>query len=207
VKRAAFLTCWAFLSALIAADADELHQPQGFEYVESKQSPSGAFKLVHYIKPPGDFTCESQIWLEPLRPEFKRQLLFTFTNRAYPLIDGTETHIALAHHETSGDNLLWLFVRSGDGTFHRVPHELRAAALEEFTRQTHIRKTREDFDHFDCYPEAWLDNGHLRGYLKGDSHDNHFYLKPWYFIYDAGHEKFVPHDFPENKDAFVQEQR
>jgi hypothetical protein len=207
VKRITIFAALGFLLGAMAADADELHPPQGFEYAEAKESPKGSFRLVHYIKPPGDFTCESQIWLEPLKPGLKRQELFTFTNRAYPVIDATETHIAIAHHETSGDNLLWLFVRGPGSLFHRVPHELRAAALKEFSRQTGIHKTRDDFDHFDCYPEAWLDKGQLRGYLKGDSHDNHFYLKPWYFIYDADHEKFVPHDFPENKDAFVQEHR
>jgi hypothetical protein len=148
--------------------------PPGLEFAQSKQSPSGGFKLVRYVKPPGDFTSESQIWLEPLKPEFKRQHLFTFTNRAYPLIDATENHIAIAHHEYSTDNLLWLFIRRSDGSFHRVPHEIRAAALKEFSRQTGIYKTRGDFDHFDCYPDAWLENGQLRGYLKGDSHDNHF---------------------------------
>jgi hypothetical protein len=207
VKRITVIALLAFVLVTRTADADELPPPKGFESVESKQSGNGSFKLVHYIKPPGDFTCESQIWLEPLKPEFKRQHLFTFTNRAYALIDATETHIAIAHHEYSTDNLLWLFVRGSDGLFHRVPHEIRAAAIKEFSRQTGIHKTRQDFDHFDCYPDAWLENGQLRGYLKGDSHDNHFYLKPWYFIYDADHQKFVTHDFPENKDAFVQEQR
>ena len=206
MKRVATLV---FGIALIfsVADSDEPHPPQSFEYVESKESPASGFKLVHYVKPPGDFTCESQIWLEPIKPEFKRQLLFTFMNRAYAVIDSTESHIAIAHHEDSGDNLLWLFVRRPDGLFHRVPEEIRAAALKEFSRQTHIQKAREDFDHFDCYPDAWLDGGQLRAYLKGDSHDDHFYLKPWYFIYDAEHQKFVPHDFAKNADAFVQEQR
>ena len=197
----------AFLLLVRTADAGELHPPQGFEYAEVKMSPQGSFKLVHYIKPPGDFTCESQIWLEPLKPEFKRQRLFTFTNRAYPVMDATETHIAIAHHEDSADNFLWVFVRGADGLFRRLPHELRAAALKEFSRQTGIHKTREDFDHFDCYPDEWLDHGRIRGYLRGDSREKGFYLKPWYFVYDADHEKFVPHDFPENKDAFVREQR
>src|SRR5260370_41484676 len=114
----------------MAAYADELHPPQGFEFAQSKESPSGGFKLVRFVKPPGDLTCESQIWLEPLKPEFKRQRLFTFTNRAYPLIDAKETHIAIAHHEYSTDNLLWLFVRGSDGLFHRLPHEIRAAAIK-----------------------------------------------------------------------------
>ena len=194
MKRITPLASLAFLSFVSAADAGELHPPPGFEFAQSKQSPNSGFKLVQYIKPPRDFTCESQIWLEPLRPKFKRQHLFTFTNRAYSLIDAKETHMAIAHHEYSADNLLWLFVRSSDSLFDRVPHEIRAAALKEFSRLTGIHKTREDFDHFDCYPDAWLENGQL-----------HFYLKRWYFVYDADHDKFVANDFPENRDAFVQE--
>jgi hypothetical protein len=205
VKRVALLACFGVFALARAAYADEMHPPTGFEFAQSKQSPKGGFKLVRYVKLPGDFTCESQIWLEPLKPGFKRQHLFTFTNRAYLLIDATESYIAIAHHEYSTDNLLWLFVRRADGLFHRVPQEIREAALREFARQTSIHKKREDFDHLDCYPDAWLEAGEIRCYLKGDSHDNHFYIQPWYFIYDAEHQKFIPHDFPENKDAFVQE--
>jgi hypothetical protein len=205
VKRIVLFAFCILCTAAYGGDPNQSHPVQGFEAVESKQSPKGGFKLVHYIKPPGDFTCESQIWLEPLKPEFKRQQLFTFSNRAYPLIDATETHIAIAHHEYSTDNLLWLFVRRPGGLFHRVPQEIREAALREFARQTGIHKTREDFDHLDCYPDAWLEAGQIRCYLKGDSHDNRFYIEPWYFIYDSEQQKFVPHDFPENRKAFVQE--
>jgi hypothetical protein len=206
VKHSAAIIC--LIAAVTAtARAEELQPPAGFEYVESAKSSHGGFKLVHYVKPPGTFTCESQIWLEPIKSEFKRQLLFTYTNRASPLIDPTESHIAIAHHDYSTDNLLWLFVRGPDGTFHRVEQEIRAAALQEFSRQTHIQKTRDDFDHFDCYPEAWLAGGRLRAYIQGDSRAKDFYLDPWYFIYDADHQKFVPHDFPKNKKAFVLEKR
>jgi hypothetical protein len=204
VKR---IAAFAFLigCAVYATDAEQLQAPPGFEFAQSKESPKGGFKLVRYVKPPGDFTCESRIWLEPIKPEFKPQQLFTSTNRAYPVIDSTETHIAIAHHVYSTDNLLRLFVRRPGGLFHRVSQELRAAALKEFARQTGIQKTREDFDHLDGYPDAWLEGGQIRYYLKGDSHDNHFYIKPWYFIYDADHGKFIAHDFPNNKMAFVQE--
>jgi hypothetical protein len=205
VKR---ITTFVFGIVLVCASAvaDE-PPPRGFDFVASSASPAGGFKLALYTKPPGDFTCESQIWLEPIKPQFRRQLLFTFTNRARALIDSTDSYIAIAHHEDSADNFLWLFVRREDGLFHRVPQELRAAALKEFCQQTHIQKSRDDFFHFDCYPEAWLPDGQIQAHIQGDSNDKSFYLKPWHFIYDAERERFVSHDFPENKDAFVREQR
>ena len=165
--------------------------------------------LINYEKSPGDFTAESQIWLEHSNTELKPQHLLTYTNRASPYIDDSGNHIAIQHHETSADNLLYLFVRGADGTFHQVPQELRAAALKEFSRQTGIKKTRDDFDHFDCYPDEWLEGGLLRGYIQGDTAgtSKEFHLEPWYFIYDAEHQKFVPHDFPKNKDAFVRDPR
>jgi hypothetical protein len=185
--------------------ADEPSPPPASQIAASKESPGAGFKLIRYSKDPANFNAESQIWLEPLKPEFKRQLLFTYTNRAYPLIDATDSHIAIAQHEYSSDNLLWLFVRQPDGYFRRIDTEIRDAALKQFCMKTHVQKARDDFDHFDCYPTAWLRGGLLVAFIRGDSHTGKFYLKPWYFIYDAEEQKFVFDDFESNKEVFVTE--
>jgi hypothetical protein len=118
-------------------------------------------------------------------------------------VDDAESHICIEHHETSGDNLLWLFVHGPDGLFHRVPEEMRAVGLKDFCRQTHRRLTPGDFDHLDCYSGGWLKRGLIRCYIRGDSRSEGFYLKPWKFIYDAEHQTLVSHDFPGNDKAFV----
>ena len=208
MKHPLLVAC-LFAAATCAAYADEVYPPDGYKRDEPKWCAEGHFLLVNYAKSPGDFTGQSQIWLEYSDPTHKPQHLLTYTNRASPYIDDAGDHIAIQQHEGSADNLLYLFVRGSDGTFHRVPQEMRAAALAEFCRQMHLHKTRDDFSHFDCYPDQWLEHGLLRGYIQGDTAwaGKDFYLKPWYFIYDTEHQKFVVHDFPENKDAFVREQR
>ncbi len=201
----------ACLAAAFVASArgDDAYPPAGYVRAITEPCVAGHFVLVGYSKEPWDFDTESQLWVEYDDPKIKPQLLFSFLNRAQQYIDDAGDHIAIEHHEGSGDNLLYLFVRGADHRFHRVPQELRAAALQEFNRQAHTKVTREDFDHFDCYADEWLKGGLLRGYIRGDSQGKkvNSLLAPWYFIYDAEHQKFVAHDFPENKDALVREPR
>jgi hypothetical protein len=208
VKRVTKVVFWpAILLAIGSGVAAKDYPPAGFQIVESQESPRGGFKLIHYKKDPKDFSSESQIWLEPIKSEFKRQHLFTHHNRSYWLIDESDSHIAIGHHEYSSDNLLWLFVREPDGQFRQIQSELRSAALKEMCRKTGVQKTRDDFDHFDCYSEVWLRGGLLLAYIRGDSHTQGFYLKPWYFIYDADQNKFAWDDFESNKEALVTEKK
>jgi hypothetical protein len=204
LKRTIAFASWLVVLLTAAASrAQEAYPPPGFEILKSEESPRGGFKLVHYKKDLEDFSSESQIWMEPLKPEFQRQKLFKHNNRSFWLMDTAESHIAIAHHEFSSDNLLWVFVRQPDGQFRRVEDELRDAGLKEFCAKTHVQKSRDDFDHFDCYPEVWLRGGLLVAYIRGDSHTQRFYLKPWYFIYDADEQKIVWDDFDSNNEALV----
>lgn len=202
MTHVAAMLVWLVLCAA-SVFADEQYPPAGFDREDSMQCKG--FTLVLYSKPPGDFTCVSQFWIDPTKTEFKRQLLFTYQNRATAYVDDAERHICIEHHETSGDNLLWLFVHKPDGLFHRVPQEMRAVGLKEFCRQTHMRLTRENFEHLDCYSAGWLKGGQIRCYIRGDSRGEGFYLKPWKFIFDAEHQKLVAHDFPGNNKAFVRD--
>ena len=183
------------------------YPPPGFELVDSQESPRGGFKLVHYKRDPNDFSSESQIWLEPIESPFTRQLLFTHHNRSYWRIDDDDSHIAIGHHANSNDNFVWIFVREPNGHFRQVKKELRNAALKVLCAKLGVQKTPTDFDHFDCYAEAWLSHGILLAYLRGDSRDRNFYLNPWYFFYDTDHDRFLWDISESNRDAFVVEKR
>ena len=197
-----------FVAALTTqTSAGGTYLPSGYERAHSEWCEAGHFLLIDYIQPPWDFLKESQIWVEYSDPKLQPQHLFTYTNRAQPYIDDTGDCVAIMHHKGSDTNLLYLFVREKDHRFRRVSQELRSAALREFNRQTRLRKRSKDFEHLDCYPSQWLEEGVLRAYIQGNERtaQGSFVLKPWYFLYDAKRQKFVPHVFPENEDAYTKE--
>ncbi len=193
----------------LPARAEDAYPPLGFQRTSTAWCAQGHFLQVVYEQVPGDPAGQCQLWLEPSNAASKPQHLLTYTNRISSFVDDSGDRLAIQHHETNNDDLLYVFFRSHNGTFQRVPTELRAAALQEFCQQTRLKVTRADFDHFGCVPDQWSENGLLIAHLQGDTDDTDrgVRLKPWYFVYDVEHQKFVPQSFPKNKEAFRQDHR
>lgn len=187
--------------------AAEPYPPAGFQRGGTAWCAQGHFLQVIYEKSPGDPAGQCQLWLEPSNSESKPQHLLSYAKSVSSYVDDSGNHLAILHHATDIDELLYVFFRDAKGTFQRAPSELRAAALQEFCRQTRINLTRADFDLFECIPDQWSEGGLLKAHIQGDSAgaDKRFLLNPWYFIYDVEHQKFVPQNFPKNKDAFVRD--
>ena len=200
----------ALLFTVLAApaQAQEPYPPAGLQRTGTAWCAQVHFLQVIYEKSPGDSTSQCQLWLEPSNSESKPQHLLTYTDRISSFVDDSGNHLAIQHHAGSTDNLLYVYFRKPDGTFQRVPTELRAAALQEFCRQTNLKLTRADFDHFDCYPDQWSEGGLLQAYIRGDTEGTSkgFHLEPWHFVYDVEHQKFIAQNFPKNKNAFVRDQ-
>ena len=199
-----------FLAVLgVATRAEDPYPPAGFQRTSTAWCAQGHFLQVIYAQSPEDPAGQCQLWLEPSNSELKPQLLLAYTNRVSSFVDDSGNHLAVQHHETNTDDLLYVFYRGPKGAFQRVPTELRAAALEEFCRQTNLKLGRRDFDHFECHPDQWAEGGLLTAYIRGNASGTSkqpFHLEPWHFLYDVEHQKFVPQNFPKNKKAFVRDQ-
>lgn len=171
--------------------------PRGFTELYSEESPEATFKIIHFQRDPKDFSSDSQIWLQSLKPECKTQLLFTHNNRASWLISPDDSCIAINHHAMSTDGLLQIFARGKDGVFTRVEKDFREAAFELMAAQL---KSKPDLDHFYCYADTWLRENVLLAHLVG--HESGVQsLDPWYFIYDVSKDRFSWDLSDINKDA------
>lgn len=162
--------------------------PAGFVEVSSEKSPLDAFKVIHFKRDPEDFSSDSQIWLQALKPPFKTQLLFSHNNRASWLISGNEEFIAINHHALSDLGLLHVFAQGKDGAFHKIEKEFGEVARKLMTSQLKLAE-EPGFDHEYCYADAWLRDGLLLAHLEGHESGVHF-LKEWYFLYDAKGDRF-----------------
>jgi hypothetical protein len=73
--------------------------------------------------------------------------------------------------------------------------------------QLGVKRMPQDFDHFSCYADHWLNHGMLLAHLEGDSPDGDWFLKPWYFIYDSDHDRFLSDVSESNKDVLVEKKK
>ena len=179
--------------------------PKGFTAIETIESDSGGFSVIHYKQDPDRFDSESQIWVHALKPEFKDQLLYTHQNRSQELISEDEEYIAINHHELSGLGRLIVFSRNSNGTFDEVKVDFLKVVREQVKQRLKLDDTGVGFDHEYCYADCWLRDGLLLGHLKGDM-SGEIDLREWYFIYDVRRSRFVSKINQMNRGVYFEHQ-
>lgn len=183
------LSAFFLLCSTFALTADPF-PPEGFKEMSSEVSANEGFKIIHFKKDPDNYASESQIWVQALKPEFKTQLLFSHNNRSSWNLADDEQGIAINFHQGSTDNLLLVFLRGKDGLFKKVEKDFREEAHKLVQARYKLDKGALDFDHDNCHAITWLRDGFLLAELDGNL-SGEYYLKPWYFIYDTQHDKFL----------------
>lgn len=187
-------------SALSLAAAADDFPPAGYAEVRSEVSPSGKFKLIHFKKDADDFSSESQVWLQGLKPGYKAQLLFTHDNRCAWLISPDEKFIAINYHDGSCLELLYVFRRDKQGVFHEIKRDFFKLAWDAMAKQFHLKEGFR-LDHSYCLGDVWLSEGVLRGYISG-LETRVGELSPWFFTYDANKDEFHWDTSDQNLHAF-----
>jgi hypothetical protein len=193
---------WRFILLLIFSLALEgiatNEPPPDFTNVYSEQSPNDGFKLICYKRDPKDFSSETQIWLEALKPDFKTQLIFTHWNRAHSLISSDDQYIAINYHVMSDLGEVHVFSRDKTGLFQEIKKDFGEIAHKLVRKEL---GSNIGFDHEYCYADYWLRDGLLLVHFEGHESGTH-YLEPWYFIYDVKKDRFVFDLTDINKNAF-----